>query len=71
MLDKEAINAERRVQKGLTPYPDYDLHFHEMVEARTRQLKRDSWVTAILFFLVGILIALVAVIVLIEVNTLG
>ena len=71
MVDKEAINAERRVQKGLTPYPDYDLHFHEMVEARTRQLKRDSWVTAILFFLVGILIALVAVIVLIEVNTLG
>ena len=71
MLDKEAINAERRVQKGLTPYPDYDLHFHEMVEARTRQLKRDSWTTAILFFLVGILIALVAVIVLIEVNTLG
>ena len=71
MLDKEAINAERRVQKGLTPYPDYDLHFHEMVEARTRQLKRDSWTTALMFFLVGILIALVAVMVLIEVNTLG
>ena len=71
MLDKEAINAERRVQKGLTPYPDYDLHFHEMVEARTRQLKRDSWTTALMFFLVGILIALVAVIVLLEVNTLG
>ena len=71
MVDKEAINAERRVQKGLTPYPDYDLHFHEMVEARTRQLKRDSWTTALMFFLVGILIALVAVMVLIEVNTLG
>jgi len=69
MVDKEAVNAERRVQKGLTPYPDYDVHFHEMIEARSKQLRRDSWTTAILFFLVGILVALVAVIVLIEVNS--
>lgn len=69
MVDKEVINAERRVQQGRPPYPDYDIHFHEMVEARTRQLKRDSWLTAILFFLVGILVALVGVIVLIEVSS--
>ena len=69
MVDKEVINAERRVRQGQPPYPDYDLHFHEMVEARTRQLRRDSWTTAIMFFLVGILVALVAVIVLIEVNS--
>jgi hypothetical protein len=71
MVDKEAIHAERRVQKGLPPYADYDIHMHEMIEARSRQLRRDSWTTAIMFFLVGILIALVAVIVLLEVNTLG
>ena len=69
MVDKEAINAERRVRQGQPPYPDYDIYFHEMVEARTRQLKRDSWTTAIMFFLIGILVALVAVIVLIEVNS--
>lgn len=71
MVDKEVINAERRVQQGRPPYPDYDIHFHEMMEARSRQLRKDSWYMAILFFLVGILIALVAVIVLLEVNTLG
>jgi len=71
MTSKNIVNAENRIRQGLPPYPDYEVMIHEMVEARTRQLKRDSWITALMFFLVGILIALVAVIVLLEVNTLG
>jgi predicted nucleic acid-binding Zn ribbon protein len=71
MTSRQIVEAENRVRQGLPPYPDYEVMIHEMVEARTRQLKRDSWTTAIMFFLVGILLALVAVIVLLEVNTLG
>lgn len=69
MVDKEAIHAERRVQRGLPPYADYDIHMHEMIEARSKQLRRDSWTTAVMFFLVGVLIALVAVIVLVEISS--
>lgn len=68
MVDKDKI-AESRFNQGLTPIPDYELHIQEMVECRMKALKRDSVTTAIMFFLVGVLLALVLVIVLLEVNS--
>ena len=70
MVDKEKI-AENRFNQGLTPIPDYELRLQEMIECRMRSLRRDSTTTAIMFFLVGILVALVLVIVLLEVSSVG
>lgn len=71
MIRKSPIDAEKRIRQGLTPYPDHEILIHNLVEGRIKELKRDSWMTAVMFLLVGILIALLGIIVLLEITTLG
>lgn len=63
--------AEKRIKQGLHPLPDYELQMTELIEARTRQLKKDSVLTLAMIFLFGVLVALVAVIVLLEIAAIG
>lgn len=63
--------AEKRISQGLHPIPDYELQMDELIKARIKQLKRDSLLTGAMIFLFGVLIALVSVLVLLEVSSIG
>lgn len=58
MVDKEAINQERRIKQGLCPIPDYEVIMKRPVHS--------SLLWFVMSFLFGVALALILVIFLIE-----